>query len=53
MLELLRLAAAVTDMNGAIFDAANNYAGCVPGIHEVLRRQGLLADTDAWTRTRC
>jgi dihydrodipicolinate synthase/N-acetylneuraminate lyase len=40
--ELLDRAAAVTDMNAAIFDAANNYAGCIPGIHEVLRRQGLL-----------
>ena len=40
--ELLSRAAAVTDMNAAIFDAANNYAGCIPGIHEVLRRQGLL-----------
>src|SRR5207247_7500104 len=28
--------------NAAIFDAANGYAGCVPGLHEVLRRQGLL-----------
>jgi dihydrodipicolinate synthase/N-acetylneuraminate lyase len=34
--------AALTDMNAAIFDAAHNFAGCLPGIHEVLRRQGLL-----------
>lgn len=33
----------VTDMNAAIFDPAHNFAGCIPGIHEVLRRQGLLA----------
>lgn len=39
----LRHAAEVTDANGALFDAANGYAGCIPGIHEVLRRQGLLA----------
>jgi hypothetical protein len=32
----------MTDANGAIFDAAHNFAGCLPGIHEVLRRQGLL-----------
>lgn len=32
----------VTDMNAAVFDAANNFAGCIPGIHEVLRRQGLM-----------
>ena len=38
----LRKAAAVTDMNAAVFDAANNYAGCIPGILEVLRRQGLV-----------
>ena len=29
-------------MNAAIFDAANSFHGCIPGIHEVLRRQGLL-----------
>ena len=39
---LLRLASEVTDANGAVFDAANGFAGCIPGIHEVLRRQGLL-----------
>jgi len=38
----LRLAAAVTDCNAAFFDAANGFAGCIPGLHEVLRRQGLL-----------
>ncbi len=43
--ELLRLAAEVTDMNAALFDAANGFAGCIAGIHEVLRRQGLLAGT--------
>jgi dihydrodipicolinate synthase/N-acetylneuraminate lyase len=34
--------AALTDANAAVFDAANGFAGCIPGIHEVLRRQGLL-----------
>ena len=38
----LRDAAALTDANGAIFDARHGFAGCIPGIHEVLRRQGLL-----------
>jgi dihydrodipicolinate synthase/N-acetylneuraminate lyase len=42
---LLRLATALTDANASIFDAANNFAGCIPGIHEVLRRQGLLEGT--------
>ena len=37
--------AALTDANGAIFDAANGFAGCIAGIHEVLRRQGLLRGT--------
>ncbi len=42
-LELLAIGAALTDANAALFDAANQFAGCIPGIHEVLRRQGLLA----------
>lgn len=37
--------AALTDANAAIFDAANAFAGCIPGIHEVLRRQGMMAGT--------
>ena len=37
--------AAITDANGAIFDASNGFAGCIPGIHEILRRQGLLRGT--------
>jgi hypothetical protein len=41
--DLLREGAALTDANSAIFDTANGFAGCIPGIHEVLRRQGLLA----------
>ena len=41
----LRDNAALTDANGAIFDAAHTFAGCIPGIHEVLRRQGLLRGT--------
>jgi dihydrodipicolinate synthase/N-acetylneuraminate lyase len=39
---LLTLAAQITDCNAAFFDSANNFAGCITGIHEVLRRQGLL-----------
>jgi dihydrodipicolinate synthase/N-acetylneuraminate lyase len=35
----------VTDMNAAVFDVANSFHGCIPGIHEVLRRQGLLEGT--------
>jgi hypothetical protein len=40
--ELLTKGIEVTDMNAAIFDPAHNFHGCIPGIHEVLRRQGLL-----------
>ncbi len=38
----LERAIAVTDMNAALFDAANGYRGCIPGILEVLRRGGLV-----------
>jgi dihydrodipicolinate synthase/N-acetylneuraminate lyase len=40
--ELLRLGVEVTDCHAAFFDAANGFRGCIAGLHEVLRRQGLL-----------
>lgn len=40
--DLLRRNAELTDANAALFDAANGFAGCIAGVHEVLRRQGLL-----------
>jgi dihydrodipicolinate synthase/N-acetylneuraminate lyase len=40
--ELLMLAQQITDANAAFFDPAHQFHGCIPGIHEVLRRQGLL-----------
>ena len=40
--ELLQRNIEVTDCNVAFFDAANGFAGCIAGLHEVLRRQGLL-----------
>lgn len=43
--ELLALNAALTDANAVIFDAAHGFAGCIPGIHEVLRREGLMEST--------
>jgi dihydrodipicolinate synthase/N-acetylneuraminate lyase len=43
--DLLALDAKVTDANSAFFDVANDFAGCIPGCHEVLRRQGLLEGT--------
>jgi dihydrodipicolinate synthase/N-acetylneuraminate lyase len=42
--KLLTRAAEITDSNAALFDPANGFAGCIAGIHEVLRRQGLLAE---------
>lgn len=40
--EFLTLGQQITDANAAIFDPSHNFHGCVPGIHEILRRQGLL-----------
>ncbi|MEW6237278.1 MAG: dihydrodipicolinate synthase family protein [Candidatus Omnitrophota bacterium] len=40
--ELLTLAAQISDANAAFFDPAHQFAGCIAGIHEVLRRQGLM-----------
>src|SRR6476619_1779056 len=40
--EILALDAMVTDCNSVIFDVANGFAGCIPGCHEILRRQGLM-----------
>lgn len=40
--EWLRQASELTDANAAVFDVANNFHGCIAGIHEILRRQGIL-----------
>jgi dihydrodipicolinate synthase/N-acetylneuraminate lyase len=40
--ELLTRGAELTDANAALFDPTHRFAGCIPGIHEILRRQGLL-----------
>jgi Dihydrodipicolinate synthetase family len=40
--DMLTLASQVTDSNAALFDPANRFRGCIAGIHEVLRRQGLM-----------
>jgi hypothetical protein len=39
--EMVRRSIEVTDCNAAFFDAANAYKGCICGLHEVLRRQGI------------
>jgi dihydrodipicolinate synthase/N-acetylneuraminate lyase len=43
----LSLANEITDSNAAFFDSRNNFSGCIVGLHEVLRRQGLLEGV--WT----
>lgn len=43
--DILSLDSQVTDCNAAVFDVANDFAGCIPGCHEILRRQGLLEGT--------
>ena len=40
--DVLKLANEVTDTNAAFFDTANGFKGCIAGLHEVLRRQGLM-----------
>lgn len=44
--DLLALAGQITDCNAAFFDVANDFRGCIAGMHEILRRQGLL--TGIW-----
>jgi len=39
---ILAGSAALTDANAALFDVRHRFAGCIAGIHEILRRQGLL-----------
>jgi len=42
--ELLTLGTQITDCNAAFFDVKNAFKGVIAGIHEVLRRQGLLQE---------
>lgn len=41
-LDILERSASLTDANAALFDVRNQFAGCIAGLHEILRRQGLL-----------
>lgn len=43
----LTYGAQLTDANAAIFDVLHTFRGCIPGIHWVLQRQGLMQGT--WT----
>jgi hypothetical protein len=40
--EVLALDSFVTDCNAVVFDVEHDFAGCIPGCHEILRRQGLM-----------
>ncbi|HIG55391.1 MAG TPA: dihydrodipicolinate synthase family protein [Candidatus Latescibacteria bacterium] len=51
--EMLQRAIEVTDANAALFDAANGFEGCIAGIHEVLRRQGLLQGVWCLNEAEC
>jgi dihydrodipicolinate synthase/N-acetylneuraminate lyase len=44
-MEMLTLAAQITEANAAVFDPAHGFSGCISGIHEILRRQGLFSGT--------
>ncbi len=48
--ELLTLSAQITDANAALFDPSHDFAGSIPGVNEILRRQGLL--DGIWTLKR-
>lgn len=40
--ELMTAGAALTEVNSAVFDTIHGFAGCVAGVNEVLRQQGLV-----------
>ena len=45
--DLLTLSAQITDANAALFDPQHGFSGSIPGVNEILRRQGLLEGN--WT----
>ncbi len=51
--EMLTLASQLTFANKAIFDAENNFAGCIPGILYVLKRQGLVEEVRTLDDNEC
>ena len=40
--DLMTVAEHLTEANGAVFDVANGFRGCIPGLHYVLMKQGLM-----------
>ena len=47
---LLSRSVQITDANAAIFDSAHHYAGSIPGVNEILRRQGLFTNINTLKR---
>ena len=44
--QVLALDSFVTDCNSVVFDVDHDFAGCIPGCHEILRRQGLMTSIE-------
>jgi hypothetical protein len=44
--EILALDSFITDCNSVVFDVEHDFAGCIPGCHEILRRQGLMTSVE-------
>ena len=40
--DILKLAIDIIDLNSAVFDAKNNFSGCIPGINYILFKSGLM-----------
>ena len=51
--KMLTLASQLTLANKAIFDADNHFAGCIPGILYVLKRQGLVEEVRTLDEHEC
>lgn len=50
---LLQEGTLITDANAAYFDASHQFRGCIAGINEVLRRQGLLQEATCLSDQEC
>lgn len=44
--DVLALDSFVTDCNSVVFDVEHDFAGCIPGCHEILHRQGLMTSIE-------
>jgi dihydrodipicolinate synthase/N-acetylneuraminate lyase len=40
--DILTVGTWITEINGALFDVRNSFAGCVAGVNELLRQQGIV-----------